>query len=291
MNEYKITGTQTGVCSLKCPICNCHANIWVQLPSVTLLRCVKCTHCFTDTSSITQEESYGSDYYQNTHRNWFENPNYPLFAVLKSELTRHHATSILDIGCGNGAFLKYLNQTPEDLELHGIDLSTAAKPISGIILQQGNVLHYDFQKKFDAIITLAVIEHLSDISSFVKRIHELLNKNGIACIMTLNENGILYRLANLLRKLGFPSVFVRLYDPHHLNHFSKESLERLLTKDNLFKVNKVINHNTVLKAIDVPPTTHLFIKWVMKLGVAAVFFLGKITKKTYLQTIIISKIE
>ncbi|MBV5327766.1 MAG: hypothetical protein JZU65_09035, partial [Chlorobium sp.] len=113
---------------------------------------------------------------------------------------------------------------------------------------------------------------------------------GFACIMTLNEGGVLYKLGNLLRNVGFPSVFVRLYDPHHVNHFSNKSLEHLFTNNGGFKLEKSISHNTRLAAIDVPATS-LVKKVIMKLGVAGVFVVGKIINKTYLQTIIVSKVE
>ncbi|MBV5327765.1 MAG: class I SAM-dependent methyltransferase, partial [Chlorobium sp.] len=120
-------------------------------------------------------ESYGSDYYQKTHRNWFENPNYPLFKLLALEVVGHNAKEILDVGCGNGAFLKYLAQSTTGIGLHGIDLSDAAESVQGIEFLQGDFMTYDFNKKFDAVISLAVIEHLSEVSTFVKRIHDLLN--------------------------------------------------------------------------------------------------------------------
>jgi 2-polyprenyl-3-methyl-5-hydroxy-6-metoxy-1,4-benzoquinol methylase len=275
--------------SLICPVCNSSSDYWVQLPMVSLYRCSVCDHCFTDYSTIKQEEQYSSDYYLSTHKNWFENPNYPLFSLLSKEIVDHGAKSILDVGCGNGAFLKYFADISSGLELQGIDLSDAAEQEGNIKFLKGDFLTYQFHDKFDAIVTLAVIEHLTDVCSFVHRLHKLLNKDGVAYVMTLNESGVLYRLANFLRELGFPSVFVRLYDAHHLNHFSKESLELLLTRDGLFRVLKVVDHNAPLAAIDVP-AKNFIIRAVMKVGVAAVFFVGKITKKAYLQTLVISKV-
>jgi 2-polyprenyl-3-methyl-5-hydroxy-6-metoxy-1,4-benzoquinol methylase len=289
MNVFQKTHTINYIQVIPCPVCESDSSLWVRLPTATLFRCTKCEHCFTDTSSIVNQETYGSDYYQKTHQNWFENPNYPLYARLASEISAHKSNTVLDIGCGNGAFLKYLRTVSAGLDLQGIDLSNEARSVSAIEFLQGDFLNYDFQKKFDAIVTLAVIEHVSDVSLFVRRIHELLNKNGIACVMTLNESGLLYRFSNFLRKIGIPSVFIRLYDPHHINHFSKESLERLLIKDGLFKVTKTIDHNTLLVSIDVP-ASNSFVKWVMKLGVVAIFLIGKMTKKSYLQTVVVVKV-
>ncbi len=275
--------------SFICPVCHFSSKQWVQLPKVSLYRCSACNHCFTDCFSIKQEELYGSDYYLKTHKNWFENPNFPLFSLLSKEIVESGAKTILDVGCGNGDFLRYLTSITSDLELQGIDLSSGAEQEGNIMFLKGDFLTYQFLGKFDAVVTLAVIEHLRDVSSFVHRIHDLLNKDGKAYVMTINEAGVLYRLANVLRKFGFHQVFVRLYDAHHLNHFSKESLERLLTKDGLFRVLKVVDHNAPLAAIDVP-ANNFILRFAMKIGVVAVFFAGKITKKAYLQTFVISKV-
>jgi len=274
---------------IPCTVCNSDSYRWVELPKAILFRCIECAHCFTDVSSIAKAETYGSKYYQETHKNWFANPNYALFSELASELSFYRSRSVLDVGCGNGALLKYLAEGSGSLSLQGIDLSDAASSIAGIEFRQGDFLTCDFQKRFDAVITLAVIEHLYDVASFVRRIHELLNKDGIACIMTLNESGVLYEFASLLRKIGVLSVFIRLYDPHHINHFSRESLVKLLTRDGLFRVRRIIDHNTPLAAIDIPVSGSAM-KLLMKLGVAVVFFLGKITNKSYLQTIVVTKV-
>ena len=275
--------------TLCCPICQSTASHWVDLPSAELFRCNECRHCFTDPSSIKQEESYGSDYYVKTHRNWFENPNYPLFSLLTAQILGSGAKSVLDVGCGNGAFLKYLAERAPDAVLYGIDLSSAGQSGEKVCICQGDFLNFDFQRKFDSVVTLAVIEHLTDVGSFVKRIHETLNENGTAYVMTLNEQGILYMTANFLRKIGLPSVFNRLYDPHHLNHFSKNSLQRLLTQGGLFKLIDVIDHDTPLASIDIPANNPVS-RWVLKTGVAAIFFLGKLTGRTYLQTLKVAKV-
>lgn len=276
--------------TLRCPVCDAESAPWVDLPTVKLRRCTACDHCFTVLSSIEKKETYGSDYYLETHRNWFEHPNFPLFSILSEELARSDAKSILDIGCGDGAFLRFLADRGSALGLNGIDLSNAAAPDNRIRFFQGSFFAYDFENKFDAIVSLAVIEHLDEVSTFVLRMHQLLKPNGVACIMTLNESGLLYRLANRMRKIGLPFVFARLYDPHHLNHFSIDSLTRLLTKDGLFSVKKIIYHNTPLAAVDVPKSSPLF-ALIMKVGVGVIFLAGKITRSTYLQTIVVSKVK
>ena len=46
-------------------------------------------------------------------------------------------------------------------------------------------------------------------------------------IVTIDSNTPLYKAAKLMRLFGFSLAYKRLYDPHHLNHFSKKNLLRL----------------------------------------------------------------
>ncbi len=167
-----------------CPVCVSPAQLWVRLLNALLYRCSGCSHCFTHTDSITKPESYGTEYYFATHKNWFANPNIRLFSLLRSELRRRGVTTILDVGCGNGAFLKFVAAEDPNLDLDGIDLSGTTMSDS-IAFHQGDFLEYKFEKQFDAIVSLAVIEHLSDVRVYVKRVHQLLNNHGVAYLMTL----------------------------------------------------------------------------------------------------------
>ena len=273
-----------------CPVCKSNASFWVKLPAVSLYRCAACDHCFTEMSSMLREEAYGSESYEETHKNWFENPNRPLFSLLRAEIESRNTGSLLDVGCGNGAFLHHIQDSIGLRDLYGIDLSSAASDSTSIKFIQANFLTYKFHRQFDAIVTLAVIEHLDDVTSFVARIHELLNVYGTAYVMALNEGGLLYQLANILRQCGLPSVFIRLYDPHHVNHFSKSSLLKLLSDSGQFQLEKIIDHNAPLAAIDIPSRSTLT-RVVMKMGVAAVFFFGKAFKRAYLQTVIVSRVK
>ncbi len=276
--------------AIKCTVCDGISYLWVKLQELELRKCKTCSHCFTDQTTI-QPETYSADYYLKTHRQWFENPNYGLFSTIHQDLLKRNATCVLDAGCGNGDFLKYLAANNNSFSLYGIDLAPIdeiTKKSHNITFLQGDFLTHTFSTKFDAIISLAVIEHLEDVRAFQKRIHTLLRDDGIAYIMTINRDGFLYSLANIMRKIGFSFIFKRLYDPHHLNHFNKNSLESLLTQDNNFTVLKVINHNVPLKAIDVPMHKGI-ISTVMRVGVKAIFIVGKIFRKTYLQTVIVKK--
>ena len=54
-------------------------------------------------------EEYTPEYYEETHRNWFANPNFALFRWIEHQLPAE-IRSVLDVGCGRGDFLKFLRR-------------------------------------------------------------------------------------------------------------------------------------------------------------------------------------
>jgi 2-polyprenyl-3-methyl-5-hydroxy-6-metoxy-1,4-benzoquinol methylase len=275
--------------TLSCPICSSPSPFWKRSISADIYRCEACNHPFTDTDSIRVKETYDVNYYLKTHENWFKNPNIPLFQKLLRLIKSHHCKTVLDIGCGNGDFLYYLHIANPSLSLTGIDLSAKNLQKDQVTLIGGDFNHHQFNQSFDAVISLAFIEHIDKVDSFPQRIASLLNQNGIACIMTINETGLLYQIANFLKLCGVSSIFNRLYDPHHLNHFSQESLEKLFRSSKDLQMVEVIHHNAPIKSIDFPSNNFL-IKYIYTLGVGTIFQLGLLLKKGYLQTLVVKKI-
>ena len=60
----------------------------------------------------------------------------------------------------NGLKINYLCATPEDLKI---------------------------KKKFDVILNMEIVEHVEDVNFFIKKSSELLKKNGLMFIATLNK--------------------------------------------------------------------------------------------------------
>ena len=67
-----------------------------------------------------------------------------------------------------------------------------------------------------------VIEHIPHIKLFIEHIKKISNKDSYYIILTINTDSFLYKVSNYLYYLNIKTPFVRLYDPHHLNHFSKK---------------------------------------------------------------------
>ncbi len=265
-----------------CPICGQAARFWFTHPDVDIYRCPACTHAFSRLDTLRCFETYDEQYYQETHRNWFLNPNRALFRWIDSQLPAD-AAAILDVGCGNGDFLKHLATQRPGTRLVGIDLFEPA-PIDGVELLHGDVLERPLEETFDAVVSLAVVEHVPAVLPFAQRMAQLCKPGGSVVMMTLNGDGLLYQSARLGRRLGLANASDRLYSSHHLHHFTPASLRGLLERAGL-EVTSVHHHNAPMKSVDVPapnaPT-----RAVLKSAVALCFAAGKLSGRCYLQTMV-----
>jgi len=266
-----------------CPVCGASVSFMAHHPEADLYRCRTCSHPFTDLASVAKE-NYQNSYFDQDHQRWFEHPNTPLFARLAQLIPK--GASVLDVGCGRGDFLRYLRSARPDLDLTGVDLFDNPET-AGIRFYVGDFLALDFRRKFDCVVSLAVIEHVADIRGFVNRMRDLAVPGGTVAVMTLDESSLLYGLARIGRRVGVPVAFNRLYSAHHLHHFTGRSLRHLIERAG-FDVHDHFTHNAPLEAIDIP-VKRRSVERVFRAGMWLVVRVGEWTGKSYLQTIICRK--
>jgi SAM-dependent methyltransferase len=244
-----------------------------------LYRCVACSHCFSD-PNLTDLPTYSPDYFEKEHQRWFENPNVGLFAAIAS--TFPTGASVLDAGCGRGDFLRYVRSIRPDLTLTGIDLSPN-NDVLGIRFLRGDFLQISIDRRFDAVVSLQVIEHVPDIRRFVERLRDLTRPGGTVTVSTVNESSLMYGLARTGQRVGVPLAFNRLYSRQHLHHFTRRSLRRLLEQCS-FQIESAFAHNAPLAAIDIPVKSRLA-DTILRSGMWLVCKAGDATGTSYLQTI------
>lgn len=271
---------------MKCPICKTNSDIEFNTQHAAIYRCPVCKHCF---SFIKRgyEVKYTDNYFNKEHIRWFNNPDHLLFKRLYKIIINHNPrASILDIGCGNGNFLQYMNKGNELFSLTGIDLYKN-DPHHEIEFIDSDFFTYEFNKQFDVVVSLATIEHISDIQIFMKKMYQVCKPSGLLILMTVNDNGIIYKLSRLAYRFGFGKFYNRLYSAHHLNHFNVSSLKQLVLLSNL-EIVKIIRHNFPLQAVDMFSSSYTF-HYIMLSLLAILFSISKATGQTYLQTIICQK--
>ena len=102
---------------------------------------------------------------------------------------------ILDIGCGGGLLCEPLNKLGATIT--GIDPSKDNIEVAKIHSKEMNLnINYiccspenlDLKNKFDVILNMEVIEHVSNVDLFVQNCSKIIKKKGIMFVATLNKN-------------------------------------------------------------------------------------------------------
>jgi len=252
-------------------------------PDGWIFRCLECTHAFTDPSSPSQE-SYNEAYFAETHRNWFRHPNLDLFRRIQGMIRAEDSRDgLLDVGCGRGDFLFFLEKNSPNLRLAGLDLAPLPDH-PRIDFTSTNLFAWEPGCAYAIVTSLAVIEHVPDIRAFLEKLRRFLKKDGRMVLMTLNEDSYVYMAAGGMRRAGLRGPFERLYSRHHRHHFTQKSLRRLVENSGM-RVLQHFTHNFPLAALDFP-SRGVLLDPAQKAGVAALFGLGKIPGRGFLQTLV-----
>lgn len=118
---------------------------------------------------------------------FYKKKNYDKESTFLENLINKRKT-ILDVGCGTGLHMHYLeekNYQVEGLDLNEGMLEVAKTRVKGP-LYQGNLLDFQPKKKYDAIISMfAVFNHLANEQELEEALlhwYEYLNTNGVLII-------------------------------------------------------------------------------------------------------------
>ena len=102
--------------------------------------------------------------------------------------------NILDIGCGGGLLSEPMSRLGGNVT--GIDASEKNIKIAKLHMKKSKLkINYicsspetlKIKKKFDIILNMEIIEHVNDVNFFLKKSSELLKKDGLMFVATLNK--------------------------------------------------------------------------------------------------------
>ena len=130
--------------------------------------------------------------------------------------------SILDVGCGQGYFLKTVGQYFENC--CGVEPSKISYKRR---FQDKNITYInDYfttslqMPQYDVIVAFQVLEHITDVNEFIRAFHKYMKDDGIGVINVPNGSEI------------FQKPCFSLISVQHINYFSIYSLCKLLTCNN-----------------------------------------------------------
>ena len=146
--------------------------------------------------------------------------------------------NILDIGCGGGLLSEPMcrlgaNITGIDASIKNIKIAKLHAKRNGLKINYicSSPEKLKITKKFDVILNMEIVEHVEDISFFLKSCSKLLKKNGLMFVATINKT---------LKSYVFAIVgaeYVLRWLPigtHEWEKFVKpDELKKILNKNNL----------------------------------------------------------
>jgi 2-polyprenyl-3-methyl-5-hydroxy-6-metoxy-1,4-benzoquinol methylase len=138
---------------------------------------------------------------------------------------------VFELGCGNGSFAKVMSEhgyavTATDASIDGIKLARCSFP--GITFHNGSA-YDDLSKKFgkfNAVVSLEVVEHIFEPRKYVATVHELLEHGGAAIISTPYHSYVKNLALSVSGKMD--AHFTALWDYGHIKFWSMKTLRILL---------------------------------------------------------------
>lgn len=164
---------------------------------------------------------------------------------LINEIKRTKKTgSLLEIGCSYGFLLQYFKR--REWYVKGIEISQEASDYArsrfGIDVFTGTLREYKRRERFDLIVMLDVLEHLSNPAEELSLVNKYLKKDGLLVLTTPNIDS----LDSWISKDSWEWMI----PPEHLFYFSSETISSLLHKYNFrilsLKTSKGDAHQSVL---------------------------------------------
>jgi len=142
------------------------------------------------------------------------------------------ANNILDLGCGEGKYIRYFKNIFKDKSINGIDPYF----FDNNIVRNGNAYSIDFDKKFDLIYTIEVLQHIKYLDIALKEINDKLSDDGIFIICDRNPNSFIGYIKSIQEFRGkwmypFDSPFIEKW-------YSLKSWKKILNR-NGFQIESI----------------------------------------------------
>lgn len=204
---------------------------------------------------------YGEVYELNTygkeeHFFYTQNGPVPRSKVFHDWIRPHilaNSSQILEVGCGEGNFLRHLTGTFPDKNIIGFDGSYKAVDSAqkkGLNVSRKIITGDDRLPPTDVLIMINVLEHIENIENVLKIVKKSLNKNGraIFCIPVQDWGGYdiffsehvwhftVKHFQTILNKNGFSVVFSDARHPvnHGIGLFVCEACDETVCDNNVF---------------------------------------------------------
>lgn len=187
---------------------------------------------------------YIVDFDYNNHKNFTQSLNYvngyqyagylyEILTLLKSLSFK----SLIDVGCGDGFFLRKVYQSFPDKNILGVDIEENALNFAKIFNGNINYIKKDIIKdkikeKFEIVTLIEVLEHipLDMIKDFLSGLHKLLTNEGKLIITVPSKNLSIKNIKRHIQHFDKDSITYTLSDYFKIEHIEYLNKKNIFTK-------------------------------------------------------------
>jgi 2-polyprenyl-3-methyl-5-hydroxy-6-metoxy-1,4-benzoquinol methylase len=222
----------------KCYLCNSLRNkVVFREFNIDILQCLNCGHIFSSYGHNQDYDGYfgyeeigssGNFYWDEAHKKMYDDFFHRFISNKNGKL--------LDVGCGQGFFLKKFSGFPQ-WQVFGFEISQVAVDFARNKLGLKNIFcgrveGSNFEKRsFDIITLWDVIEHIPNPDQLLLYLNSLLKKNGILFMHTPNVQ-VMLPIAKMTKALfGMDPKFHYLEARDHINQYSAKTISLLLKRN------------------------------------------------------------
>lgn len=217
-----------------CPVCASRVGPSIDTGEYQLFSCKRCGSWCSDALVRGAATSFTPDKY-------FENDaaDRDKWRELERRLDKaqRRIESVLDIGCGTGAFLSYLCDRRPGLRQVGIELDPEraqraqdANPAAKIVQGDALAALTSAEGVFDLITLWDVFEHVPAPARLLQALSDKISPRGCVFIQTIHESSLVPLLGRLAYRLSLGTLRAplrRTHEAHHLVFFTRKGLSIL----------------------------------------------------------------
>ena len=228
----------------------------------TLVQCQQCELIYLNPqptlatlSRYYPEDRYGPHLRKNRKRNASHKPiGYRLKRLWIRAISRFRPldqqTRLLDVGCGNGAFLYALKES-RGAKGTGVEFSSQLAAYChkqlGLDVRAGTLLDQEFSSRsFDMVTMFQYFEHEIHPMRVLRETKRILKEDGLLVMVLPNVGSLLFKL--------FKGYWLHLDVPRHVVDYSPQTLKEMLQRGGF----EVIALTHLPIALIFPSLSHLF---------------------------------
>jgi SAM-dependent methyltransferase len=226
-----------------CPVCGGSARErifrqqFAEVEAVTIVKgydVVVCRDCGAGFADDIPDQSAFDRYYRDLSKyeyhqrdgaeSDFDRRRLAIIADIIAPFIPRTDARILDVGCATGRLLALLRDKGFP-NVHGLDPSpscaAAAGRLYGIPVRTTTLSHlHESGETFDVVILVGVLEHINDLDTALREVHDVLSPQGIVYV----------EVPDALTFTDWPNAPFQDFSTEHINFFSPVSLGNLMAR-------------------------------------------------------------